>query len=269
MIKFRIGLGIFLGLLLVAIFAPWLAPYDPQEMRLAQRLDSPSSQHWFGLDENGSDVFSKILYGARVSLSVALCVVCISVWIGLILGSLAGFFGAKIDHFIMRVVDIFVAFPGFLIALAFVAILGPSLGNLIFALCFTSWTSFTRLVRGEVLHLKEREHVYAARAIGANTARIMALHIWPGLLGLLAVQATFAAASTIVAESGLSFLGLGVRADIATWGSVLSSGRRVLAEAPHVALAAIAAILLLVMAFNLIGDGLREILDPRRAPKSR
>jgi len=263
--------GLFVVALMAAaaLLAPWISPSDPHTMSLMDRLQPPSAQHWFGLDENGSDVLTKVIYGARVSLGVAFSVVGISVLIGLLVGSWAGYRGGWTDHAVMRVVDIFYAFPGFLIALAFVAMLGPSLGNLIFALSFTSWTSFARLVRGEVLHLKEREHVQAARAVGAGPWRITALHIWPNLLSLLIVQATFAMAATIIAESGLSFLGLGVPPALPTWGSLLSSGRRVLSEAPHVSFAPGFAIMLLVLGFNLLGDGLREVLDPRRGMVSK
>ncbi len=263
--KISLGASIIVLMALVALLAPWISPQDPHAMALAERLHGPSGSHWFGQDENGSDVLSKVIYGSRVSLGVAWSVVLVSVAFGLIIGSFAGYRGKTTDHIVMRVVDIFVAFPGFLIALAFVAMLGPSLGNMIFALCFTSWTSFARLVRGEVLHLKEREHVQAARAMGAGGLRIVVLHIWPNLLGLLIVQATFAMAGTIIAESGLSFLGLGVPPTIPTWGSLLSSGRRVLSEAPHVSFAPGIAIMTLVLGFNLLGDGLRDVLDPRRA----
>lgn len=262
--KIAIGLILVSGMALMALTAPWIAPADPQSMSLPDRLRGPSKSHPFGLDENGSDVLSKVIYGSRVSLGVAFSVVSISVFIGLLIGSWAGYSGGWTDHFIMRFVDMFYAFPGFLIALAFVAMLGPSLSNLIFALSFTSWTSFARLVRGEVLHLKEREHVQAARAIGAGSFRITVTHIWPNLLSLLIVQATFAMAATIIAESGLSFLGLGVPPTLPTWGSLLSSGRRVLSEAPHLSFAPGFAIMLLVLGFNLLGDGLRQVLDPRR-----
>ncbi len=266
--KTIVGVIIVVGMALIAIAAPLLAPHDPHRLSLPDRLQSPSAQHWLGRDENGSDVLSKVIYGSRVSLGVAWSVVLVSASLGLLIGSWAGYRGQMTDQIVMRVVDIFVAFPGFLIALAFVAMLGPSLGNMIFALCFTSWTSFARLVRGEVLHLKEREHVQAARAMGAGPIRITVLHIWPNLLGLLIVQATFAMAATIIAESGLSFLGLGVPPTIPTWGSLLSSGRRVLSEAPHVSFAPGIAIMTLVLGFNLLGDGLRDVLDPRRVRKS-
>jgi peptide/nickel transport system permease protein len=262
----KLALGLFLvgAISLAALFAPQLAPYDPQAMSLPDRLETPSKQHWLGRDENGADVLSRLIFGARISLGVAISVVSVSVFIGLLIGSAAGFLGGGTELALMRIVDMFYAFPSFLLALALVAMLGPSLNNLIFALCLTSWTGFARLVRGEVLHLKERDHVLSARALGAGRLRQVVLHIWPALFGLLCVQATFALAGTVIAESGLSFLGLGVSPSSPTWGSLLNSGRRVLSEAPHVSFAAGLAILTLVLGFNLVGDGLRDHLDPRR-----
>lgn len=258
-----VGFISFLGAL-----APWLARHDPQLMSLQDRLEPPSWSHPLGRDENGSDILSRLLYGARISLLVAWTVVIISATIGLIVGSLAGYYGGWTDQILMRSVDIFSAFPGFLLALALVAMLGPSLRNLIFALCLTAWTSFSRLVRGEVLHLKESEHVLNAKALGASDIRIILWHIWPSLASLCIVQATFAMAGTIIAESGLSFLGLGVSPSTPTWGGLLNSGRRVLAEAPHVSLVPGMAIMILVLGFNLLGDGLREYLDPRQGKNS-
>jgi peptide/nickel transport system permease protein len=262
-----LGSLIVVSMALVGIFAPWIASQSPHDMSLSEQLAGPSWQHLFGLDENGSDVFAKVVYGARVSLGVAWLVVAISGTLGLVVGSLAGYYGKWIDQTIMRAVDMIYAFPGFLLALSLVAVLGPSVRNLIFALCITGWTGFARLVRGEVLHLKEREHVQAARALGAGSLRTIVVHIWPNLVGLLIVQATFAMAGTIIAESGLSFLGLGVPPSTPTWGSLLNSGRRVLSDAPHLSLIPGCAILLLVLGFNLFGDGLRDLLDPKQ--KSR
>ncbi len=261
---FTIGFTIVAIIAAVGLLAPWLAPQDPEQMSLSQHLEPPSFAHPFGLDENGCDVLSKVIYGARVSLGVAGAVISIAALIGLLFGSIAGYCGGWIELVLMRIVDMVYAFPSFLLALALVAVLGPSLKNLVFALCLTSWTSFARLVRGEILHLKEREYVTSARAVGASHLRILVRHIWPNLFGLLIVQSTFAIAATIIAESGLSFLGLGVPASTPTWGSLLNSGRRVLGEAPHVSFAAGSAILTVVLGFNLLGDGLRDLLDPRR-----
>lgn len=261
---FLLGLLIILLTLAGAVFAPWLSPQDPQIMSLKDGLQGPSLLHPLGLDENGSDVFAKLLYGARVSLGVAWSVILISGAVGLVIGSFAGYFGGRCELMLMGIVDMIYAFPGFLLALALVAVLGPSLKNLIIALCLTSWTGYARLVRGEVLHLKEREYVQSARAMGASHLRILIKHIWPNLLGLLIVQSTFAMAGTIISESGLSFLGLGVPASTPTWGSLLNSGRRVMIDAPHVSFSAGFAIMAVVLGFNLLGDGLRDLLDPRR-----
>lgn len=262
--RLRLGVAIVGLLTLLGVLAPWLAPHDPARMSLKDRLESPSRVHPLGLDENGADILSRLLFGARVSLTVAWCVTLVAAGVGLLIGSLAGYRGGWTDLLIMRAVDMLSAFPSFLLALALVAMLGPSLRNLIFALSLTAWTAFARLVRGEMLHLKEREHVLNARALGAGGVRIVVRHVWPNLAGLLLVQCTFAMAGTVIAESGLSFLGLGVSPSTPTWGALLNSGRRVLSEAPHVSFAPGCAIVLLVLGFNLLGDGLRERLDPRR-----
>lgn len=259
-----IGASLISVVLFMAIFAPWIAPQDPNEMNLQQRYQGPSWQHPFGLDENGSDVFSKVVYGARVSLLVSMSVVGVSLVLGLIMGSLAGFFGRWLDSLIMRLIDMLYAFPNFLLALGLIAVMGPSIRNLIIAMCITSWTGFARLVRGEVLYLKEKEYVLTARALGSGTLRQLIVHIWPNLVGVLVVNATFTMAATIIAESGLSFLGLGAPPSTPTWGALLSAGRKILFEAPHVSLFPGLCILLLVLGFNLFGDGLRDYLDPRR-----
>jgi peptide/nickel transport system permease protein len=264
---------IFFGTLIVgalffmALFAPILAGMDPNEMDLKNRLIPPSFTHPFGTDENGSDVFSKIVYGARVSLMVAGSVVFLSASLGLLIGSFAGYKGGWVDLTLMRLIDVVYAFPGFLLALSLVAVLGPSLKNLIIAMSLTGWASFARLVRGEVLYLRQKEYVLSSRALGANPLREIVFHIWPNLFGILFVQATFAMAGVIIAESGLSFLGLGVPATTPSWGALLSSGRKVLFDAPYVSLSAGISIMVLVLGFNLLGDGLRDVFDPRRQLK--
>jgi peptide/nickel transport system permease protein len=267
--KLKLGLTIVGLVSLTALFAPWIAQQDPRAMSLPDRLEGPSKQHWLGRDENGGDVFAKLIYGSRVSLGVAWSVVLISASLGLVVGSIAGYRGGWVDQLMMRVTDMFYAFPGFLIALALVAVLGPSVFNLVLAMCVTGWTGFARLVRGEVLHLKTRDHVQSARAVGAGAVRIITVHIWPNLISLVVIQATFGMAGTIIAEAGLSFLGLGVPGHTPTWGALLNSGRRVMAEAPHISVAPGLAIVVLVLGFNMLGDGLRDYLDPRRGVKSR
>lgn len=260
--------SIIVGLLiLIAVFAPWIALTDPNEMNLPQRLTAPSPQNFFGTDENGSDVFTKVVYGSRVSLLVAGCVVLISALIGLIVGSFAGYRGGWVDLALMRLIDIVYAFPGFLLALSLVAVLGPSLKNLIIAMSLTGWASFARLVRGEVLYLREKEYVLTSKSLGAGALRQVVVHIWPNLLGILFVQSTFAMAGTIISESGLSFLGLGVPSTTPSWGALLNSGRKVLFDAPYVSLFPGLAIMILVLGFNLLGDGLRDLFDPRRQLK--
>lgn len=259
-----LGIVIILSMVLIAIFGPLFIHNDPNQMNLSERYMSPNAEHWFGLDQNGSDVFAKVIIGARLSLFVAFSVVSISLLIGLIVGSIAGYYGGKLDQGIMRFIDMLYAFPGFLLAIALVAAMGPSLLNLVLALSITGWTGYARLCRGEVLHLKTKEYVQSARAIGANTIRLMSLHIWPNLVGPLIVQATFGMAGTIISESGLSFLGLGVPPDVPSWGGLLNVGRRALLEAPHISIFPGLAIVLLVLGFNLLGDGLRDILDPKR-----
>lgn len=258
-----VGTVILAGFILVAIFSAWFSDVDPNLMQLPLRYQTPSWSHPLGLDENGSDVFAKISHGASVSLTVCFFVVGFSLLIGLIIGSIAGGSGGKTDAVVMRVIDMVYAFPNILLALALISAMGPSLTNMIIAMTLSGWAGFARLVRGEVLHLKQKDYVQSNRAIGGGPIRTMVLHIWPNLLGILSVQATFAMAGTIVAESGLSFLGLGVPSTTPTWGALLNSGRQFLEEAPHISIAAGGAIFFLVLAFNLIGDGLRDLLDPK------
>jgi peptide/nickel transport system permease protein len=261
--SFYAGLALFLITVAAAIFAPLITSENPNAFHLEAHFEAPSAAHPFGRDQNGADVFAQVLYGARISLLVSVTVVAICASIGLAVGSLAGYAGGKTDLAVTRFLDMVQAFPGFLLALALVAVMGPSLPNLLIAMCATSWTGYARVVRGEVLHLKNREFVTSARALGAGHVRIIARHIWPNLLGFLAVQATFGLSGVIMAESGLSFLGLGVPADTPTWGALLSNGRRFLSEAPHLSLFPGLAILGLTASFQLLGDGFRIYLDPR------
>jgi peptide/nickel transport system permease protein len=255
---------IIVFMILIAVFAGILATHDPGEIALAKRFLPPSFDAFFGTDHNGADIFSRTLFGARISLLVALSVVLISSVIGIIVGSIAGYAGGTVDLVIMRFLDMLYAFPGFLLALSMVAVLGPSLFNLILAMAVTGWAGYARLIRGEVLHLKERDHVQAAVALGAGHIRIVAVHILPNLMGPLIVQATFGMAGTIIAESSLSFLGLGAPPEVPTWGAMLNSGRQYLLEAPHLSLYPGLCIVILVLGFNLFGDGLRDYLDPKQ-----
>ncbi len=258
------GASIILLMFVVALFAPLIAVQDPTIMDLEKQFLPPSLTHPFGLDQNGSDVFSQVVYGTRVSLLVAISVVGISLVIGVIVGSIAGFFGGLYDQALMRVVDTVYAFPGFLLAIAMVSVMGPSINNLIIAMSITGWAGYARLVRGEFLHIKVKDYVSAVKALGAHPVRQIIIHIWPNLVGPLVVQASFAMAGTIISESALSFLGLGAPHSTPTWGALLNAGRKVLIEAPHISIFSGTAIVLLVLGFNLFGDGLRDILDPKK-----
>lgn len=259
-----VGGFIVFFVLIVALFAPFIATHDPNLMSLENRYQAPSAEHYFGLDQDGSDVFSKVIYGSRISFYVAISVVLICLSIGLVIGSLAGYIGGRVDQYFMRFVDMIYAFPGFLLAISLVAVLGPSIHNLILAMCATGWATYARLVRAEVLHLKAKEYVQSAKALGANPLRVVVLHVWPNLVGPIVVQSSFAMAGTIIAESSLSFLGLGAPPTTPTWGALLNAGRKILIEAPHVSIFPGLAIVLLVLGFNLFGDGLRDYLDPKK-----
>src|ERR1700726_2273006 len=260
------ALGATLLLLFVAcaVFAPWLAPQDPGRLDLAGRLMGPSWAHWFGTDELGRDILSRTLFGARISLIVAVSVVGLSLAVGLVAGGLAGFYGGWTDTVVnVYVTNAFMALPGILLAIAFVAFMGPGLGNVILALAISGWVGYARLVRAQVLAVKEREFVEAARALGASDLRVMTRHILPKILQPLIVQAAIGMAGAVLAEATLSFLGLGVPPPAASWGSMLNDGRSHLFDAPHLAFFPAMAVMLCVLAFNFIGDALRDYLDPR------
>ncbi len=264
MYKLKLGGVLVCFIVLAALCAPLLTYHNPQDINLSERYRPPSLQHFFGQDEQGKDVFSQVVYGARTSLSISLMVVFLTAFLGLILGSLSGYFGGYCDRILMILVDIFYAFPGFLLALAIMAVLEPSAKNIIIALCLTSWAGFARLMRGEVLHLKEKEYVQSTVALGFHPFRTLVKHIWPNLMGLLVIQMALALGGIVVAESSLSFLGLGVPDTVASWGNLLSSGREFLLEAPHISLFPGLAILILVLGFNLLGEGLRDVLDKKQ-----
>ncbi len=249
---------------LCALFAPWIAPQDPAHIDLPARLVGPSASHWFGTDELGRDIFSRVIYGARISMLVGSCVVAASLTMGLIFGSIAGYYGGLTDRLLnMIVMNAFMSFPGLLLAIAFVAFLGPGIFNLIFALSLGGWVGYARLVRAQVLAVREREFVEAARALGASDVRIVVRHIWPNIIQPVIVQAAIGMAGAILAEATMSFLGLGVPPPTASWGSMLNDARSHLFDSPHLVLFPAAAVMLAVLSFNFIGDGLRDYLDPR------
>ena len=247
-----------------AIFAPWVAPQDPGHIDLPSRLQPPSAAHWFGTDELGRDILSRVIYGARISMLVGSSVVAGSLLLGLIIGSIAGYYGGLADKFFNVVLmNAFLSFPGILLAIAFVAFLGPGIFNLILALCIGGWVGYARLVRGQVLAVKEREFVEAARALGATDWRIVTRHILPNVIQPVIVQAAIGMAGAVLAEATMSFLGLGVPPPTASWGSMLNDGRAHLFDAPHLVLFPAAAVMLAVLSFNFIGDALRDYMDPR------
>jgi peptide/nickel transport system permease protein len=261
----RVGLAVVLVAVLAASFGPILTPYDPSSQDLSRRLEGPSFAHPFGLDELGRDILSRILSGARISLLVGLAVVSVSSVIGMLLGSIAGYLGGLVDDLISRVVDVLMAFPGILLAIALVAVLGPSLTNVVLALSIIGWVGYARLVRGQALRAREFDFVQAARALGAGLPRVVVRHILPTALPAVVVQATLGMAGAIIAEASLSFLGLGVQPPTPSWGTMLDAGRSHLFDAPHLTIFPGLAIATLVLGFNFLGDGLRDRVDPKLA----
>jgi peptide/nickel transport system permease protein len=258
-----LGIALLVGFLLTAVFAAALSPHDPAQLNLNDRLGAPSAAHLFGTDELGRDIFSRILFGARISLTVAVSVVALSLSAGLIGGALAGFYGGFDIVLNVYVSNAFLALPGILIAIAFVAFLGPGLVNLILALSLSGWVGYARLVRAQVMAVREREFVEAARALGASDLRLLTRHILPNILQPLIVQAAVGMAGAVLAEATLSFLGLGIPAPAASWGSMLNDARSHLFDAPHMVVFPALALMLAVLSFNFIGDALRDYLDPR------
>ncbi|MBQ4566897.1 MAG: ABC transporter permease [Desulfovibrio sp.] len=258
-----LGTGIVLVMSLAALLAPWLAPYPPTAEHLDHILEPPSSRFWLGTDRLGRDVLSRLLYGGRVSLWVGFVAVGISVSIGTTLGLLSGYFRRWVDECIMRLVDIMLCFPSFFLILAVIAFLEPSLTNIMVVIGLTSWMGVTRLVRAETLSLREREFVAAARLAGCSTARVLFRHILPNALAPVLITATLGVAGAILVESSLSFLGLGVQPPTASWGNMLMEGKAALEVAPWLSLYPGLAILLTVLGYNLLGESLRDLLDPR------
>lgn len=261
-----VGLGAALLLLFVlpGLAAPWLAPFDPLGLDLMGSLAPPSTAHWLGLDEQGADILSRLLHGARISLAVGLITVAISATFGTLAGLVAGYAGGWVEHAIMGLVDVLLAFPGLLLAIALVAVLGPGIENVILALSALGWVGFARLVRGQVLTVKGLDYVLAAQSLGAHHLRLMTVHILPNIMAPILVQASFAIAGSILAEASLSFLGLGAPPGTPSWGAMLAEGKYVLMDAPHVSIFPGLAIMAVVLGFNLLGDALTDWLDPKR-----
>ncbi len=258
------GVGLIALFALAAIFAPWLAPWNPMEIQLPIRLAPPSAEHWLGCDELGRDILSRILMGARVSLSVGSAVVAVSLSLGVLVGLVAGYWGGRFDAFMpIIVINSLLALPGILLAIAVVASLGPGFWNLVIALSLGGWIGFARLARAQTLQVKELEFIEAARALGASHSRILFRHLLPNILPPVLVQASIAMAGAVLAEASLSFLGLGVPPPTPSWGSMLNSARGYLSSAPHLAVWPALAVMLAVLSFNFLGDALRDLFDPR------
>ncbi len=260
-----LGLIILIILVLLAVFADVIANYDNVVIKqnLAHRLQGPSAVHWLGTDEFGRDIFARLVHGTRVSLQVGIVAVGISIVIGGILGAVAGYYGGKLDNTIMRIMDIFLAVPSILLAIAIVSALGPSIINLMLAISISSVPSYARIVRASVLSIRDQEFIEAAKAIGASNTRIIFRHIIPNSLAPVIVQATLGVASAILSTAGLSFIGLGIQPPAPEWGSMLSGGRQYLRYAWWVTTFPGVAIMITILSLNLLGDGLRDALDPR------
>ena len=258
-----IGLIIIAILIITAIFAPYIAPYGPTDGELVNRVQAPSGQNLLGTDSQGRDILSRIIYGSRISIEIGLISVGIALVIGTILGAVSGYYGGIIDIVVMRFVDIMMAFPSVLLAIAIMAVLGPSLDNAMIAIGIVNIPTFARIVRSSVLSVKAVEFVEAARAVGASDFRIIFLHILPNCLAPIIVQSTMSIGSAILEAAGLSFLGLGAQPPAPEWGAMLADARQFIATAPWVALFPGLAIVFTVLGFNLLGDGLRDALDPR------
>jgi peptide/nickel transport system permease protein len=257
------GAAIVAALVTCALTAQWVAPYDPDVQALGDRLLPPSAAHWMGTDQYGRDVLSRLIYGARISLAVGLVAVSIYILLGVLVGSVAGYYGRWVDGILMRLVDILLCIPTFFLILMVIAFVGPSILNIMVIIGLTSWTDVARLVRGEVLALKEREFVLAARLMGLSDSRIILRHILPNALGPVLVVATLGVGSCILLESSLSFLGLGVQPPTASWGNMLMEGKDHLTDAWWLVTFPGVAIFTTVLGYNLMGEGLRDLMDPR------
>src|SRR5688500_14034902 len=262
-----IGFIIVAILVIVALFAPWIAPYDISETNLTIRYLPPSAEHWFGTDSTGRDIFSRVVFGSQCTLHDGIIVGTVTTIIGTVMGAVSGYYGGWVDRIVSGYLfNVFLAFPGLLLAIAMVAFLGAGLNKLILALCIIGWVGYARLIRGQVLKVREYDFVQAARALGASDSRIMLIHILPNAIQPLIVQASLGMAGAVLSEAALSFLGLGVPPPAPSWGVMIEEARDLstLQAAPHALIFPGIAIALTVLAFNFIGDGLREYLDPRQ-----
>ena len=262
--SFVVGAVISLVVILCAVFAPYVATHGVEQMDMRNRFAGPSLNHWLGTDNFGRDLWSRTVFGARVSLTIAVISVFCSTLIGTVVGLVAGYFGGWVDQVLMRITDIFLGVPAIVLALAIVAVLGPGVLNVSIAIIVVAWTEYARVVRSTTLVLREQNYVQAARALGASPARILFREILPNALGPIIVLASLGLGTAIIAESALSFLGFGLPPPTPTWGWTLSYGTKFMRDAPWLSIIAGAAIMITVLGFNLLGDGLRDILDPRQ-----
>lgn len=258
-----VGLVMVTLFVIIAIFAPWIAPKDPYEQNLDVMLQSPSLQYFFGTDEFGRDIFSRVIYGSRISLMIGIVGVTIAIAIGVTLGTISGYAGGIVDTIIMRLMDILMAFPSFLLAMAIVSVLGPGMTNLMIAIGIFSIPTFARMSRGAVLDVKGQEYIEAAKALGGTSRHIIWKHVLPNTLSPIIVLSTLRIATAILTAAGLSFLGMGAKPPMPEWGAMLSTGRDYLRIAPHVSTIPGLAIMFMVLSFNMLGDGLRDALDTK------
>ena len=259
-----VGTSIILGLILVAALAPLLATQNPYEQNLNDRLLAPSAKHWFGTDSLGRDIYSRVVFGARVTLTIALLVAAISTPLGMLIGIVAGYLGGAADEILMRLADVFLAFPRLILAIAFAAALGPGVENAILAIAIAHWPSYARLARAETLNVKNNDYIQAMRVLGAGKMTIMAGHILPLTLSSIIVRMSLDMGTIILTAAGLGFLGLGAQPPMPEWGLMVSDGRQFLVDQWWVSTLPGLAILVVVMGFNLLGDGIRDVLDPRQ-----
>ncbi len=262
------GISVFAMIALSAIFAPFLSSYTPGKMDITQRLLSPNTHHWLGTDLQGIDIWTSLLYGGRISLGITGVTVLVTTSFGSMIGLFSGYFGGWIEQILMRLIDILIAFPGIILTLTVATILPPTYFSLVFTLSLTGWIGSARLVRGEVLSLKEREYILAARALGNHPLKILFHHLFPATFPLLMTQMTTSIAGVLLVESGLSFLGLGPRGSVPTWGQLLGEGRTVIVELPILSIAPGMSIFLIVFSINLIGDSLRDRFNPKQIDRS-
>lgn len=259
-----VGALITLAIIVCAIFAPYVATHGVEQMDMRNRFAGPSFEHWLGTDNFGRDLWSRLVFGARVSLTIAIISVVCSTLIGTVVGLVAGYFGGWVDQVLMRITDVFLGFPAIVLALAIVAVLGPGILNVSFAIIVVAWTEYARVVRATTLVLREQNYVQAARAIGASPLRILFMEILPNTLGPIIVLASLGLGTAIISESALSFLGFGLPPPTPTWGWTLAYGTKFMRDAPWLSIISGATIMVTVLGFNLLGDGLRDVLDPRQ-----